>query len=69
MIQKHLSLRAASRMAGIDGKTLKQWLEQDLGICFPKVVHGSKILVLERDVELVLARRRDARHLHRQIAG
>lgn len=69
MIEKHLSLREAARRAGIDGKTLKDWLTRDLGICFPPVVHGAKILVLERDVEFVLARRRDVRNPRRKIAG
>lgn len=68
-IQKHLSLRAAARMAGIDGKTLKEWMARDLGICFPKMVHGAKILVLERDVEFVLAKRRDVRNPQRKMAG
>lgn len=61
-IQKHLSLRAAAKQAGVDGKTLKRWMALDLGICFPKTIHGAKILVLERDVEYVLAKRRDARN-------
>jgi hypothetical protein len=65
-IEKHLSLRTAARMAGIDGKTLKDWMELDLDICFPKVRHGAKLLVLERDVEFVLAKRRDARAPRRQ---
>jgi hypothetical protein len=68
-IQKHMSLRAAARMAGIDGKTLKEWMARDLGICFPKVVHGAKLLVLERDVEFVLAKRRDARNPRRQLVA
>jgi AraC-like DNA-binding protein len=61
-IEKHLSLRKAAQLAGISDKTLKDWLTHDLGICFPKVVHGAKLLVLERDVEFVLAKRRDARN-------
>jgi hypothetical protein len=65
-IEKHLSLRTAARRAGIDGKTLKNWLRLDCGICFPVVVHGAKLLVLERDVEFVLAKRRDARNPRRQ---
>lgn len=65
-IQKHMSLRAAARLAGIDSKTLKEWMARDLGICFPKVVHGGKILVLEQDVQFVLAKRRDARHPRRR---
>jgi predicted site-specific integrase-resolvase len=65
-IEKHLSLNQAARMGGISGKTLKVWMERDLGICFPVVVHGAKLLVLERDVEFVLAKRRDARNPRRQ---
>ncbi len=66
-IEKHLSLRAAAKRAGIDSKTLKDWMALDLGICFPKVRHGAKLLVLERDVEFVLAKRRDARNPRRQV--
>lgn len=66
-IERHMSLRAAARMAGIDGKTLKDWMRLDLGICFPRVRHGAKLLVLERDVEFVLAKRRDARNPRRQV--
>lgn len=68
-IQKHMSLSQAAKLAGVTSKTIKRWLADDLGICFPKVGHGAKLLVLERDVERVLARRRDARELHRQIVG
>jgi predicted site-specific integrase-resolvase len=66
-IEKHLSLRQAARQAGVDGKTLKDWLARDLGICFPRVVHGAKLLVRERDVERVLERRRDARAVLRAV--
>jgi AraC-like DNA-binding protein len=61
MIEKHLCLREAARQAGVGSKALKRWLAKELGICFPKVPRGSKIMVRERDVELVLARHRDAR--------
>ena len=60
-IEKHLCLREAARQAGVGRKALKRWLAQDLGICFPKVRRGSRILVRERDVERVLEKRRDAR--------
>lgn len=60
-IQKHLSLREAARQAGVHPETLKDWLEKELGIVFPRVRHGSKLLVLESDVEQVLERKRDAR--------
>jgi len=60
-IEKHLSLNAAAKQAGVGRDALKRWLAKDLGICFPRVPHGSKILVRERDVEFVLAKRRDAR--------
>lgn len=60
-IEKHMSLRQAARLAGVGHKALKKWLAKDLGICFPKVRHGERILVRERDVERVLERRRDAR--------
>ena len=60
-IEKHLNLSSAARRAGVGPEALKNWLAKDLGICFPKVPRGSRILVRERDVEYVLAKRRDAR--------
>ena len=65
-IEKHLSLHAAAKLAGVGDDALKRWLAKDLGICFPKVPRGSKILVRERDVEFVLAKRRDAREARRK---
>ena len=67
-IEKHMSLREAARRAGVGHKALKKWLAQDLGICFPRVPHGSRILVRERDVERVLEKRRDARAVHGALA-
>jgi hypothetical protein len=61
--QKHISLNEASKRSGVGRKALKRWLARDLGICFPRVPHGSKILVRVVDVERVLARRRDARNV------
>jgi hypothetical protein len=65
-IEKHLNLSSAARKAGVGRKALKRWLAKDLGICFPRVPRGSRILVLERDVEFVLAKRRDARNVRRK---
>jgi hypothetical protein len=59
-IEKHYSLRAAARLAGVGPHALRHWPEQD-GICVPKVRRGQRILVRERDVERVLEKRRDAR--------
>jgi AraC-like DNA-binding protein len=67
--QTHLSLNAAAKQAGVGRKALKTWLARDLGICFPRVPHGSKILVRQRDVEYVLARRRDARNVDIGLRG
>jgi hypothetical protein len=59
--EKLYSLSAAARLVGVRGETLKRWLRQDLNICLPRVRNGSKILIRERDIERVVARRRDAR--------
>lgn len=64
-IEQHISLRAAAKRAGVGDDALKRWLQKDLGICFPKVPRGSKILVRVTDVERVLAKRRDARAVRR----
>jgi hypothetical protein len=66
-IERHISLREAARRAGVDSKTLKRWMAAELRICFPHMRHGAKILVRERDVEYVLAKRRDARNVRAHL--
>jgi len=63
VIEKHLSLRKAAKLAGISHPTLKRWLYQYLGAVLPSVPHGGSIMVRERDVEYVMACRRDARNV------
>lgn len=63
-METHMSIRKAARAVGISHPTLKRWLAKDLGIVFPAVPRGSCILVRVRDVETVIARRRDARNVH-----
>jgi excisionase family DNA binding protein len=60
MLEKHYSLSEAARQVGVDRRALKRWLAQE-GIWLPRVRHGAKVLIRERDIERVLARRRDAR--------
>jgi predicted site-specific integrase-resolvase len=60
-IEKHICLREAERKSGVGRKALKRWLAKEMGYVFPVVRRGSKIMVRERDVELVLERHRDAR--------
>lgn len=67
-IEKHMSLNAAAKLAGVDHHTMKRWIELDLGVQFPRVRHGAKLLVREKDVEYVLARRRDVRNTMRRGA-
>jgi len=55
--EKHVSLRQAERLTGICRHTLRLWLEHDLGLTFPRISRGSKFLILERDLEMVLRRR------------
>ena len=66
MIEKHMSMSKAARLAGISNKTLKRWLHVDLGIEFPLVARGSCLVVREKDVEACLARRRDLRNVVRR---
>lgn len=63
MIEKHYSINRAAKIAGITDKTLKRWLQEDLGIVFPRVRHGAKLLVRQADVMLILAKRRDVRNV------
>ena len=60
MLEKHYSLSEAARIIGVDRRALKCWLRQDLGIILPRVRHGAKVMIRERDIERVLEIRRDA---------
>jgi predicted site-specific integrase-resolvase len=59
-LEKHYSLSSAAKVIGVDRETLKAWLRTDLGIVLPRVRHGGKVLIRERDLETILARRRMA---------
>lgn len=59
-LEKHLSLRRASELIGVSHHTLKAWLRQ-AGILVPSLGKGRKAMIRERDVEMVVAKRRDAR--------
>ncbi len=61
MLEKHYSLSAAARLVGVNRKALKRWLAQDLGIILPRVRHGGKVMIRERDIQHVVEKRRDAR--------
>ncbi len=54
MITERYSIRKAARLIGISRKTLRRWLEVDLGMRMPDVPRGGKILLSERDIEAVL---------------
>lgn len=54
MIEQRYSIRKAAQLLGVNRKTLRRWLEVDLGFRMPKVAQGSKILLSEKDIEAVL---------------
>lgn len=56
---KHYSLSAGARLIGVERKTLKRWLRLE-GVVLPRVRHGAKVLVSERDIERVIEKRRTA---------
>lgn len=56
MIAPRYSIRKAAQLLGINRKTLRRWLEVDLGFRMPRVKQGSKILLTEKDIEAVLRR-------------
>jgi len=61
MLEKHYSLSEAARRIGVGRHTLKRWLCLE-GILLPRVRHGAKVMIRERDdIERVLEIRRDAR--------
>ena len=60
MLEKHYSLSEAARRIGVRRHTLKRWLCLE-GILLPRVRHGAKVMIRERDIERVLEIRRDAR--------
>lgn len=57
MIEKTASLRSWAQQIGVQPKTLKRWLAEDLGMVLPQVQRGSKVLIRERDIETVLRKR------------
>ena len=59
-LEKHYSLSCAARLIGIDRRALKRWLAEE-NILLPRVRRGGKTMIRERDIERVLAKRRDAR--------
>lgn len=59
-LEKRYSLTAAAKVIGIKRQTLKLWLRHDLGILIPPVRRGTKVLVSERDIERLIAKRRTA---------
>lgn len=56
MIELHYSLSKAATLLGVDRHTLRRWLEVDLGLSFPDVRQGSKMLISESQVQLVIKR-------------
>lgn len=53
MIERTASLSRWAKTIGIAPDTLKRWLAADLGMVLPRVSRGSKILIRERDIEIV----------------
>jgi len=47
---QYISLRGAEIEFGVERHTLREWLSRDLGLELPKVVRGSKFLILREDV-------------------
>lgn len=59
-LERHYSLSAAARLIGVHRRTLAGWLRKE-GIVIPFLRRGAKVMIRERDLELVLEKRRDAR--------
>lgn len=56
MIEKVQSLSKWAREIGVYRATLKRWLAAE-AILLPRVSKGSKVLIRERDIEIVLRKR------------
>ena len=56
-LEKMYSLSQAAKIIGIQPKTLKRWLAEDLGMVLPRVARGGKALIRERDIEIVVRKR------------
>lgn len=54
MIEPHYSLNKAATLLGVNRHTLRRWLEVDLGLSFPDVRQGSKMLISESQVQAVI---------------
>ena len=56
-IGRTYSLSRAAKLLAVNPRTLKGWLAADLAMEFPEVERGSRFLILERDLEIVLRKR------------
>jgi predicted transcriptional regulator len=57
MIERQYSLRRAAKLIGVSRPTVKKWLAEDLGLQFPRVERGSKLLVSGKQIEFLIRRR------------
>jgi phage antirepressor YoqD-like protein len=58
------SIRQSAKLIGVHHRTLRRWLETDLGYRMPKVSRGSKILLSDADIEAVV--KKHSPHSERQ---
>lgn len=56
MIERRYSLSQAARLIGVGRKTLKLWLAE-CAIVLPSVHRGSKVMLRESQIEMVLRKR------------
>ena len=54
-LDRMVPLGKAASMIGVDSRTLRRWLEDERGLAFPRLGHGSSPLVRLSDVQAVIA--------------
>ena len=66
--ERYLPLDKAAKICGVSPKTMRRWLEKDCGLVF-RNARFQRVLVAERDVQALIAKRTGARSWSRAKAA
>lgn len=66
--ERYMPLDKAARICGVSPKTMRRWLEKDCGLVF-RNQRFQRVLVAERDVQALIAKRAGVRSWSRAKAA
>lgn len=61
-IDQYLPLNKAAKQLGVSPKTLRRWLEKELGLTFRRLKRFERALVSERDLQELIRKRTGERN-------